>query len=134
GGGADIASKGGEFSVDNVYTGNRILSDQPGRGMLINGGAVIKNNYLKKTNGSNGIDVYTLGKPVTVAGNYAETKSGAAIYVNGGDHRGLPFQWPNAGEVVVSNNVAVSYEGSPIKVVNVAHKTISGNKERKGHE
>ena len=46
GGGADITSKGGELSDGNVITGNRITGDQPGRGMLINGGAVIKNNHV----------------------------------------------------------------------------------------
>ena len=63
GGGADIASKGGELSKGNVITGNRITGDRPGRGMLINGGTVIKDNYIKKTNGFNGIDVYAYGKP-----------------------------------------------------------------------
>jgi len=131
-GGADICSKGGDFSENNVYRGNRITSDLPGCGIFVAGGAVVQDNYVKKTNGWNGIDVYALGKPVTITGNYSETCRGAAIHVSGGDHRGNPFEWPNPGEIVVTNNEAISYQRSPIKIANAQKARASDNRERKG--
>jgi len=134
GGGADIANKGGEFSVGNVICGNRVTGDLPGRGIFISGGCVVVDNYVKKTSGSNGIDVYPLGKAITIADNYAETCSGTGIYVNGGDHTGRAFDWPNEGEVLVLDNVAISYERQPIKVTNASRATIMGNETRQGRE
>jgi len=122
GGGADITSKGGELSDGNVITGNRITGDQPGRGMLINGGTVISDNYIKKTNGFNGIDVYAHGKPVTILDNYVETKTGAAIRLDGGK------------EAVISDNVAICYEGTTIKVRNSTGTQSRQNTERKGYQ
>jgi hypothetical protein len=122
GGGADITSKGGELSEGNVITGNRITGDQPGRGMLINGGTVIRDNYIKKTNGFNGIDVYAYGKTVTIFGNYVETKTGAAIRLDGGK------------DAVISDNVAICYDGTTIKVRNSTGTQSRQNVERKGYE
>ena len=122
GGGADITSKGGELSEGNVITGNRITGDRPGRGMLINGGTVIRDNYIKKTNGFNGIDVYAYGKTVTISGNYIETKTGAAIRLDGGK------------DAVISNNVAICYDGTTIKVRNSTGTQSRQNTERKGYE
>jgi hypothetical protein len=121
-GGADISSKGGELSEGNVISGNRITGDQPGRGMLINGGTVIKDNYIRKANGFNGIDVYAFGKPVTIADNYVETRSGAAIRLDGGKN------------AVIRDNVVVCYEGATIKANNSTGTKISGNRQRQGRE
>ena len=49
-------------------------------------------------------------EPVTITDNYVETKHAVAIYVNGGDGAGYEFEWPDPGEIVVTNNVAISYE------------------------
>jgi len=122
GGGADISSKGGELSDGNVIIGNRITGDQPGRGMLINGGTVVKDNYIKKTNGFNGIDVYAYGKPVTISGNYIETKTGSAIRLDGGK------------DAVISDNAAICYEGTTIKVRNSTGTQRRQNTERKGYQ
>ena len=122
GGGADISSKGGKQSEGNVITGNKITGDQPGRGMLINGGTVIKDNYIKKTNGFNGIDIYAFGKTVLVSGNHVETKSGSAIRLDGGKN------------AVISDNVVISYEGVPIKMKNSPGTKTSGNKARTGYK
>lgn len=121
-GGADISSKGGELSEGNVISGNRITGDRPGRGMLINGGTVVKDNHITKTNGFNGIDVYAFGKPVTIAGNYVETKSGASIRLDGGK------------DAVISDNVAVCYEGVTIKVCNSTGTRTERNQERRGRD
>ena len=130
GGGADIANKGGEFSVGNLVQGNKVISDLPGTGIFIAGGCVVLGNHVQKTNGANGIDVYPLGHPAVVANNYSETRHGAAIYVNGGDHTGRAFDWPDEGEVIVAGNVAASYEGQPVKVTNALRPTVSGNEVR----
>ncbi len=106
GGGGDICSKGGELSEGNVITENRITGNQPGRGMLVNGGTLITGNHIKKTNGFNGIDVYAFGKPVTISNNYVETKTGTAIRLDGGKN------------AVISNNVVICHEGTTIKVRN----------------
>ena len=44
--------------------------------------------------------MYPLGKPVAITDNYVETKHRTAVYVNGGDGAGYPFQWPDPGEIV----------------------------------
>ena len=118
GGGADITSKGGEASEGNVISGNRITGAQPGRGMLINGGTIVKGNHIKKPNGLNGIDVYAYGKPVTITNNYVETKLGSAIRLEDGR------------DAIISDNVAISYEGTPIKVRDSVGTTIQANQER----
>ncbi|HJN17542.1 MAG TPA: right-handed parallel beta-helix repeat-containing protein [Armatimonadota bacterium] len=127
GGGADIANKGGEFSVGNVIQGNTVVSDLPGTGIFIAGGCVVMGNRVQKTNGANGIDVYPLGHTAVVADNTSETRHGAAIYVNGGDHTGRPFDWPDEGQVIVAGNVATSHEGHPVKVTNALRPVVSGN-------
>jgi hypothetical protein len=117
-GGADITSKGGEASEGNVISGNRITGPQPGRGMLINGGTIVKGNHIRKPNGFNGIDVYAYSKPVTITGNFIETKLGSAIRLEGGK------------DAIISDNIAVSYEGTPIKVRGSLGTTIQANQER----
>jgi hypothetical protein len=129
-GGADIANKGGEFSVGNVIQGNTVISDLPGTGIFIAGGCVVLGNRVEKTNGANGIDVYPLGHSAVIASNYSETRRGAAVYVNGGDHTGRAFDWPDEGEVIVTGNVAASYEGAPVKVTNALRPVVSGNEVR----
>jgi len=106
-GGADICSKGADFSDGILITGNRITGDQPGTGIHAAGGTVIKDNHIKKTKGSLGISLYPLGKPATIANNYVETRHCVAIYVNGGDGAGYRHDWPDPGKIVVSGNVAV---------------------------
>lgn len=129
-GGADIANKGGEFSVGNVIHGNTVISDLPGTGIFIAGGCVVLGNRVEKTDGANGIDVYPLGHSAVIASNYSETRYGAAIYVNGGDHTGRAFDWPDEGEVIVTGNVAASHEGAPVKVTNALRPVVSGNEVR----
>jgi hypothetical protein len=122
GGGADITSKGGELSEGNVMAGNRITGDQPGRGMLVNGGTVIRDNYIKNTNGFNGIGLYAYGKNVTISGNYDQTKTGAAISLDGGK------------DAVISDNVAICYDGTTISVRKSTGTQSRQNTERKGYE
>jgi len=134
-GGADITSKGGEFSEDNAITRNRITGPQPGCGIFASGGTVINDNYVKKPNGLLGINVYPLSKPVAITDNYVETKHRTAIYVNGGDGAGYPFEWPDPGEIVVTDNTAISYEGTvdrAIKMDNAPWAKVSGNTRRAG--
>lgn len=116
-GGGDICSKGGELSEGNVITKNRITGNQSGRGMLVNGGTLITDNYIKKTNGFNGIDVYALGKPVTISDNYVETEKGVGIRLDGGKN------------AVISNNVVICQKGTTIRVVKSTGTQISDNKE-----
>jgi hypothetical protein len=130
GGGADIANKGGEFSSGNVIQGNTVISDLPGTGIFIAGGCVVLGNRVEKTNGANGIDVYPLGHSAVIAGNYSQTRHGAAVYVNGGDHTGRAFDWPDEGEVIVVGNVGASSEGQPVKVTNALKPIVSGNQVR----
>ena len=127
GGGADIANKGGEFSVGNLIQGNTVISDLPGTGIFIAGGCVVVGNHVKKTNGANGIDVYPLGHPAVIAGNESETRHGAAIYVNAGDHTGRAFDWPDEGQIIVTGNVAMSHEKRAVKVTNAVKSLVSGN-------
>ena len=134
-GGADITSKGGEFSENNTISGNRITGPQPGCGIFASGGTAIKDNYVKKPNGLLGINVYPLSRPVTITGNYVETKHRTAIYVNGGDHAGYPFKWPNPGEIFVTGNTAIAYEGTvetAVKMSNAPWAKVSGNTRRAG--
>jgi nitrous oxidase accessory protein NosD len=133
-GGADICIKGAQFSNNNIVRGNRISSDQAGSGIFIAGGVVVKDNQVKKPNGWAGIDVYPMGKPVTITANRIETRLGAGIYVNGGDESGRAFAWADPGEVVVTENVTRSYEGWPIKMENVQRARVTGNEEHKGRE
>lgn len=116
-GGGDICSKGGELAEGNVITKNRITGNQSGRGMLINGGTLITENYIKKTNGFNGIDVYALGKQVTISNNYVETETGVGIRLDGGKN------------AVISNNVVICHKGTAIKVLKSTGTEIYENKE-----
>jgi len=120
GGGGDICSKGGKLSQGNVISGNRIFGDQPGRAILVNGGTTIKNNYIKKTTGFSGIDVYAYGAPVTITGNYIETKSGSGIRLDHGEN------------AVITNNEIISYEGRTIALHSCTGTVLKGNKEHEG--
>ncbi len=127
GGGGDISSKGGEASMGNVICGNTVTSDQPGRGIFVNGGTTIIGNTVTKPNGFNGIDVYPLGWPVTITGNRVETGSGSGIHVNGGDGGGRPYTWPEEGQVLVTDNVAICRDGVPMKLSHLADLVVTGN-------
>ncbi|MEA3402338.1 MAG: hypothetical protein U9R79_13965 [Armatimonadota bacterium] len=131
-GGGDISSKGGETSMGNVICGNTVRSDEPGRGIFVNGGTVVAGNWVKKPNGFNGIDVYPLGWPATITGNHVETGFGAAIYVNGGDGGGRPYEWPEEGSVVVTDNIAICHDGIPLKLRYLADSIVSGNETGNG--
>lgn len=122
GGGADICSKGGKLSEGNVISGNKITGDLPGRCILAVGGSVIKNNYIKKTNGFNGIDVYAYGKPVEITGNHVETKSGSAIRLDHGKN------------AVITDNVIICYEGRTLGLHHSTGTALKNNKERKGRK
>ncbi len=126
-GGGDISSKGGQTSMGNVICGNIVISEEPGRGIFVNGGTSIIGNTVTKPNGSNGIDVYSLGWPVTIMGNDVEVGGKAAIYVNGGDSGGREYEWPDEGRVVIIGNTAICHDGEPLKLVDVADSTVSGN-------
>ena len=103
-GGSDLSVKGGRENHDNIVSGNKIIGDRPGRATLINGNVLFKNNYIKKTNGFNGADVYyaSNGSGTIVRDNYIEIKESKAIVVR---------ETSNAS---ITGNVAISYNGTPI--------------------
>ena len=120
GGGGDICSKGGRDVHGNVISGNQVTGDRPGRGIFAVGGTVIKDNYIRKPQGFNGIDIYAFGKPVVVTDNYVETKRGSAIRLDSGD------------KAVISDNVLVSYEGKTLGIHASKGTVLKNNREHKG--
>jgi PKD repeat protein len=118
-GGADITAKGGTYSGSNLFSGNSIIGNQPGRATLINGSAIFENNYIKKPEGLNGIDIYAFQNPVIVKGNYVEIKH-TAVYLH------------DAQGNVISGNSLISYEGSTMKLKSSNGIEVSGNMEIKG--
>lgn len=79
-GGADISIKGGNASTRNKIIGNRIVSDQPGRGMLLSGDMIISNNYVNKPSMDSGIGVYCYFRQVIVANNTV-ISGGPSVYL-----------------------------------------------------
>jgi len=126
GGGADIASKGEELTGNNTISGNIIIGDQPGRGILVgemslNGGTIVKNNYIKKTRGSNGIGCYAFGGKFIITNNTVETKRGSAVYLE------------DAPNSVIRDNSLISYDYITIKIEDSSGTQISGNTECTGY-
>jgi len=108
-GGADISIKGGSVNTGNIIANNYISSSKEGRGMLVNGEATIKDNYIRKINGLNGIDVYAYGKILIITNNSVEV-----------NHKGIYIHDARAGKI--ENNYVISREGSPIDSENIAVK------------
>ena len=79
-GGADISIKGGNASTRNKIIGNRIVSDQPGRGTLFNGDMIISDNYVNKPSMSSGVGVYCYFRQVIVANNTV-ISGGPSVYL-----------------------------------------------------
>ncbi len=120
-----IAIKGHPESKYNVVSKNRVQSiNQAGRAIYITGGthAVVKNNYVKVPEGSNGLFLWEGGgTSVLIEGNYFETKTSCALSLRNA-----------AGSKIIDNHL-ISYAGDPIILGDgTAGTTLSGNKEHKG--
>lgn len=113
-GGADISIKGGSINVGNVIADNYIVSSKEGRGMLVNGEATIKYNYIKKVDGLNGIDVYAYEKSPIISNNSVEVK-----------HKGIYVHDAGAGKV--EDNYVISYGSSPIESENSNNIVVKNN-------
>ena len=100
-GGGDIAIKGAESTYNNQIIENIIVSELSGRAIFVNGGGIIKSNFIKKPN-SSGILVYPYEQDFTIDENHVYS-NGTSVYIIDG---------LNAN---VSNNYAVSLNSQAIK-------------------
>lgn len=122
GGSGDLTIKGND-NVANVISGNRITGDQTGGGYGIytKGGVVIDNNYIKRTGSGQGIFSYQLiGLNVKITRNHVESPD-TAIYL-----------W-DADSGIISDNVTISYAGSPVYLNHVTGVTETNNAKCTGY-
>ena len=99
---------------------NTIVSEQRGRGIFINGGTVVKDNYIRKTTGGSGIRIWAFNKPIEVTGNYVEAKLGNALRMN------------DAKGAIVTDNVLICYDRDPIQLNDSPDVKLARNKKHQG--